>query len=417
MTERHIRGGDERLEAGLETLRALELELGKEHGLLHGMRVHTPAFKRSTIESFGVLYGSEQPLGRELRLLVALGLAAADSSAAGVLEFQIGAALKAGWSRAQIGTVLEVVAAYVGRPRAIEAARVAVRVFEGAGELGTGPSAPKRHELRAIGSYLPLDSDGNIICDCRAEHVPAALAARTVEYYRERFGDRVVSVYVRGSVARGTAVPHVSDFDAFAVLALDAPAPRVLLAPAELEQFRAIAPELRDFELNACTVSDVVDRYQGTWPFIVKTQATCIAGKDFAPDLRPYRPGPAIMGEALYLKQRLELYERRLAEDADDAARVATCEWMMKALVRAAFDLTMERLGRYTRDLYLCHAAFAAVYPERMELGRRALQWAVNPTSEVAEQRQVARELGGWVIGEAGRQCRAHDINLSQYRL
>lgn len=121
---------DTRLEAGLALLREIELDLGNEHGLLHGMRVHAPRFKRHTIEMFGDFFGPGQTLPLNTKLLLAVALAAQGGTGNGLLEFHIGAALKAGWSREQIIETLELGALYTGWQGALGAVQVAVRTFE-----------------------------------------------------------------------------------------------------------------------------------------------------------------------------------------------------------------------------------------------------------------------------------------------
>lgn len=121
---------DPRLERGLDVLRRIELDLGNEHGLLHGMRVNAPRFKQRTIEMFGDHFAGEQAIELKVKLLLALAFAAAGDGGDDLLEFHVGAALKAGWRREQVMEVLELGGAYAGWPRAIHAVSVALRTFE-----------------------------------------------------------------------------------------------------------------------------------------------------------------------------------------------------------------------------------------------------------------------------------------------
>jgi len=121
---------DERLGAGLDVLQRIELDLGNPHGLLHGMRVHAPRFKAATIAAFGDLFAGDQALDARTKLLLALALAAGQAADDGLVEFHVGAALKAGWTRDQVVETLELVAAYAGRPAALRAVHVAIATFE-----------------------------------------------------------------------------------------------------------------------------------------------------------------------------------------------------------------------------------------------------------------------------------------------
>lgn len=121
---------DARLALGLEVLGRIELDLGNEHGLLHGMRVHAPHMKRRTIETFGDRFAGDQAVDLRTKLLLAVALAAAQAGNDDLLEFHIGAALKAGWSREQVVETLDLVGAYAGQPAALRAVQVAIRTFE-----------------------------------------------------------------------------------------------------------------------------------------------------------------------------------------------------------------------------------------------------------------------------------------------
>jgi 4-carboxymuconolactone decarboxylase len=119
-----------RLDRGLQVLGRIELALGNPHGLLHGMRVHAPRFKQHTIEQFGDRFADDQRLEVRNKLLVALALSATQPGHDDLLEFHIGAALKAGWDREQIIETFELVGAYAGQPAALRAVKVAIATFE-----------------------------------------------------------------------------------------------------------------------------------------------------------------------------------------------------------------------------------------------------------------------------------------------
>lgn len=75
-------------------------------------------------------------------------------------------------------------------------------------------------ELLDVGGWWPLDGDGFILNDAAPGKIlPPHRAAiqEAVRAYRRHVRADLHSVYVRGSVARGRAVPGVSDLDCFAV--------------------------------------------------------------------------------------------------------------------------------------------------------------------------------------------------------
>lgn len=272
-------------------------------------------------------------------------------------------------------------------------------------------------QICPIGSFLPVDEAGWLINDCRVENVPAALRVVLVDHFYQVFGDALISAYVRGSVARGTAVPGISDLDAFAVVAdgTDVACPHLL--PDARARFEAAAPGLKEFELDACQRVEVLRSYYSSWAFLVKTQSTCIHGEDLGTLIPPYRVGPHLMAEAMYLPLRLQAYTERTLSDIGPEQARATCQWMMKALVRAAFDLTLDRVGRYTRDLYPCWTTFSQIYPERSQDCERALRWAIAPDDDTAAHRVLIDEFGGWICTEGAGLLQTHGIDPARYEL
>lgn len=121
---------NDRFKQGISALEEIELDVGNEHGLLHGMRIHAPAFKQRVIELFGDCYAGEQAIPADTKLVMAVALSACQPEAEGVLEFHVGAALKAGWSRRQVVEAIELAAFFSGWQRAIRAVQIAIACFE-----------------------------------------------------------------------------------------------------------------------------------------------------------------------------------------------------------------------------------------------------------------------------------------------
>lgn len=270
-------------------------------------------------------------------------------------------------------------------------------------------------ELRPIGAYMRTDADGYLLNECSASHVDPRLIALVTQFYRDSYGAALVAVYVRGSVARGSAVDGVSDLDTFAVVEDGHADACPLLPEAQQARLRAIAPGLVDYEFHACARSAVTGSYYSPWAFLVRTQSVCIHGTDLAPALAPYRVGPELMAEAIYLPQRMALYRQRLAREHTHEQRAATCQWMMKSLVRAAFDLTLEPGGRYTRDLYPCYSAFAGRYPQHESDCLRALRWAISPDGDSQAHSALAERLSAWIGGELARLAARYRLDMSNY--
>ena len=78
-------------------------------------------------------------------------------------------------------------------------------------------------EIKPMGSYFEVDSEGYVINPASLEKVQEdwrPVIDDITEGYKKIFGYKLTQVYIRGSVAKGQAVPGVSDIDTFAYVDL-----------------------------------------------------------------------------------------------------------------------------------------------------------------------------------------------------
>jgi hypothetical protein len=244
--------------------------------------------------------------------------------------------------------------------------------------------------IERIGGVAPLDEDGCIANPARLDLIRdpwlapvQALGAQC----RAMFGADVHGIYVRGSVARGVAVPDSSDLDAMLVF-------REFTAPPLASTIQAIEADVQTrfafvrgvdisvvkrSELRALTSTGSRSRDA----FVLKTQAVCVDGIDLIPSLCKVRPGPGTMIEARRLVSSIEYVIAKLHLRGKTPEEIAAyCVWVMKILVRAAFELVQDRDRGYTRDLFPCAEIFARHHPEHADDLWKAVAWAVNPISD-----------------------------------
>ena len=259
-------------------------------------------------------------------------------------------------------------------------------------------------ELKPIGPLQRVDAEGFLINPASVEAIVPpwdALVAATVEAYRRHLGDNLHSVYVRGSVAQGTAVENISDLDSFSVTPglakywSDHWGRRARQGLEERFEFCA------EVELNCVPMAALWRHRRYKWArFHLKTQAACVFGEDLGPRLDPIRPGIDAMLHAPHVQGWLDRYRRKV-ERASRHKRLQLCRRIMTFILRAGFDVVMERERTYTRDLVRCYDAFAKHYPQRAAEMRHALELAIEPTADAVEMRSLFDGLGSWLVEES----------------
>jgi predicted nucleotidyltransferase len=262
-------------------------------------------------------------------------------------------------------------------------------------------------EILKIGSFLRTDEEGYLVSDSAPEKIVPPWREPVEEVARacvRHLGEKLHSVYVRGSVARGQAIERVSDLDMLAVVRAD-PDTLDLSWKRELQKRMAESyPFQTGVELELIPHDWLLRSDEASWVrFKIAVQCACVRGEDLRGSFPRFRPGKDIALHVWPLRSEIRRVVGRLQGTDDPRGVAEECGWLMKRIVRAGLELVMEREGVYTRDLRPCYEAFAKHYPEREPSMRRALEWAIEPSSERREILAFLAEIAPWLLAEIER--------------
>jgi uncharacterized protein len=264
------------------------------------------------------------------------------------------------------------------------------------------------------GRFWAIDADGYIVNDARRDYIVAPFAAPVhamVTAYQQQLGAQLHSVYVRGTIPRGLAIPRVADLDIFALVYADPDmldrAPLATAAATILAQ-HAVITDLRPEVLPLSVVADV--RYFNEIMLQIQTQSVCVAGQDLAPHLPRFRPDVIVANNDV-VQIEPDIDEALAALHADESPDNVRfwCRRICKNMLRAGFGLVMLDAHAFTRDLVPCYRTFATWFPEQAPYMLHALELAIEPP---AEQRQVVpflEDFGAWLIGAADTWLARHN--------
>jgi len=276
-------------------------------------------------------------------------------------------------------------------------------VIGGATDVSPAHSANLMNEIHKGGIFLETDKEGCFISDASVDKIvspwrEAVGYARQVEV--QRLGARLHSVYLRGSLARGTALVGRSDLDLLAVLFDEQPgkqSPPQPWSPHELEDFYRRFPFVTSLENSHITLSDVHGPFH-YYRFMMKVSAVCIHGEDLLPQIAPYKADAPIAEEWFRIFPHLvDLFVRNLGESSKEEDRKRLCHDMMKGFLRAGMLMVMRRQRGYTRDLYPSYQCFSEYYPDQEPAMRRCLELAVNPISDSEALLPLVTGFAAWM--------------------
>lgn len=261
-------------------------------------------------------------------------------------------------------------------------------------------------EVLAIGKVLAVDQAGFIIREASLEKISfewRSLIDEVILGYRKYWLDAVDSIYVRGSVAVGKAIPGVSDLDTFAIINIEKSQLDHSWFDSFKKQLKLQYPFCTGIELRALESERLLDLNLDDYNplrMLLKTQAVCVWGEDISLQLPPCKPDINAVSHAFSLAEDLQQVMIDLQElDESESLKVKkACQWIMKRIVRSGFEIVMETAQCYTRDLYPCYELFSRYFPQQQPQMYQALNWAINPIDDRVKIREFLNSFGSWLV-------------------
>ena len=264
-------------------------------------------------------------------------------------------------------------------------------------------------EIQNLGEYLELDEKGHLIRKAELGQIQLRwrpLIDEVVEFYRSQFQENLLSVYIRGSVAKGAAVDGISDLDSFCITSRP-----VDPSPEAVERFRKYVSERYAFTNGVELTGSSVDRLdqlhspkkRNIWQELVKTQSVCVWGEDLSEKIAPFELKDMVAHSYWIEREITALPSKFQGDPTPKDSPEQVCTWIMKRIIRVGFEIVMLRENRWTRDLFPCFESFSRYYPEKKVLMQEALSLALNPSRDPEVTIQLVDRFRPWLFEEIGK--------------
>ena len=256
-------------------------------------------------------------------------------------------------------------------------------------------------KIQSIGGYLSQDEDGFIINDLTVDKIGEkwrAVLEMAREGFVENLGEDLHGVYVRGSVARGLAIDGVSDLDMFALVKPTFSSERIRWQVADFqlviaESIKKKYDFVSDVEMMLATYDE--DFVESNLAMIVKTQSVLLFGEDISERLKNYKADESMMLNFRWLEA--DILDFVKINNVDFTLK--KCSEMMKVILRTGFELVMNRIGKFSPDLYICYRDFSRLYPNKEKEIRQALNWYLNPILDKEKLDNFVIGFGRFLMG------------------
>lgn len=251
-----------------------------------------------------------------------------------------------------------------------------------------------------IGGYLPMDKNGFLINDTSFERVTPTLLpliADIITSFQKQEKDKLHSVWLRGSVARGNFVENISDIDFFAlVFEPNIHWKKASWAEKTIKKLKHYYSFTQEIELNVS--SYYTDFYQQNprLSFILKTQSLCLFGQNIQEQVPRFQISNHLTLNSTWLEEDIRFFEKIKSPDKKEIQEI------LKIIIRSSFELVMLREKKYTSDLYWCIHSFGKYYPEKIKSAWQLLDCFIG-NFDISDTEKIKKDIlsfGNWLLVE-----------------
>ncbi|MFX3649333.1 MAG: nucleotidyltransferase domain-containing protein [Paenibacillus sp.] len=176
------------------------------------------------------------------------------------------------------------------------------------------------------------------------------LVDKYVDHILNEFKDKIHSIYMCGSIPKGTATPFKSDADFTIVCANPEDIDYERLSKIKdrlLEEY----PFVTKMDTIICSIDDVLSR-PNDWGFWVKIICVCIYGEDIGEKVAPIIISPQfILDLNIETKEEVDRVRRSLSTASDHSMKTRYIKGYSKRLIRALYSLVLEDTGVWEDEI------------------------------------------------------------------
>ncbi len=219
-----------------------------------------------------------------------------------------------------------------------------------------------------------IDESGFISCDISISNVDLRFKPTldiVIQRITESLGSLIHSIYLYGSVGRGTAVYGVSDLDLSIIVFKP-------LTERQKDSFQKLEVELcselaaiskLEFDIGTFEESYIQNDFE--WRFWLKHMCACVWGKDLRSTIKPYRPS---INVGLEMNKDIEEWIDLRSNGLTRENYVAKGKSIAKKILRTHYSLYCQIDNSFYSDLYNIAQVLISFEPYQSACIKEALQ-------------------------------------------
>jgi len=246
-----------------------------------------------------------------------------------------------------------------------------------------------------------LDSNGFIVSDVskvNIDDVYVPSIRESVESLKKLFHQKLHSVYVYGSVARGEAIAKKSDLDLIAMF-------DTKLSSVKLSELKKLSGELsqkyrslvRDVGIAVAYYDYTVDPSNYYESAFLKELCVCVYGEDLGERFGPYKLTSEIAirfnGD---INEALNRTLKRLETASNEEEFKTFTQGFARKLIRTYYSMVMVRSQIWTTRLHEQSEVFIRHFQEKESVIRTLLNWIDEPPTDREAVYVLFKSEGEW---------------------
>lgn len=252
-------------------------------------------------------------------------------------------------------------------------------------------------EIKTIGKFHQIDENGFIQNCCILPIVQEEyniVISDIISALNNNLKELIHSIYIRGSVAKGIAIHHISDIDTIIIANRKLSATEQATKRTIYDTIATKYPFVNGIELHFIDYADCNNK---RIQFLLKTQCACIYGTDINNTFNYFKLDKNALSPAETFLQEIIDTRQELLNETDPNEIKDICTWIMKRIIRTGYETVMFKDQSYTRDLYLNFIVFCKYHPEKSNEMQQALTLAIEPVSEKEKIISVIDSLADFI--------------------
>jgi len=258
-----------------------------------------------------------------------------------------------------------------------------------------------KDEIFDVGCFFSSDENGFLINPSSKNKIQddwVPVINEILVSFRKNYSAYIESIYLRGSVARGTAVKNRSNINV--VVIIDENCAEFIENDKKILKIKDDILNKFDFVLDIDLLfvpltsinEDLWSLFIDAFPiYSIKDYHLPIINKKIDSGLLMHLYKLEVYGKILNDCELEKLEKKEICK---------ICKCLMKILIRSGMNLTLSRELKYSKDLYPCFSVFCKYYPQKKEEMEMVFNLFIDPIDDPIKIKEINNSFGAWILEE-----------------